>query len=351
MKRLLIYLFALIVLVGGFAGHTVWIAGEFKSLEPHFAGTCKPVEGVAGAEDIAIHGETGMAYISSDDRRRVREGENVQGAIWGYDLTDPNAKPVNLTPDLKFPFHPHGLGLYVRGDEAEIMVVNHRDGGVFGATNDTIEVFGITGDGLEHLRTIKGDMLLSANDVAPVGKGRFYASIDHGNPSGLMRTIEDYGRLPLAHVVYFDGTLLRQVADGFRYANGINTSRDGNTVFVAATTDRAVFAFGRDESSGDLWTKGKFETGTGVDNIDVDADGTLWIGAHPKLLTFVGHSKDAAKLSPSQVLRIDPANGEVSEVYLNTGEELSGSSVAARHGNRLLIGPVLDPKFLDCTLP
>ena len=351
MKRLWIFLFVILAVIGGFAGHTVWLAGEFKSLDPHFAGTCKPVEGVAGAEDIVIHGETGMAYISSDDRRRIAAGEDVLGAIWGYNLADPDAVPVNLTPDLKFPFHPHGLGLFAQGDDAEIMVVNHRDGGVFEATDDTVEVFAIEGAGLRHLRTIKGDMLLSANDVAPVGKGRFYATIDHGNPTGLLRTIEDYGRLPLSRVVYFDGTLLRQVADGFRYANGINTSRDGDTVFVAATTDLAVFAFGRDEGSGDLWAKGKFETGTGVDNIDVDADGALWIGAHPKMLTFVGHSKDATKLSPSQVLRIDPASGRVSEIYLNNGEELSGSSVAARFGKRMLIGPVLDPKFLDCTLP
>ena len=40
----------------------------------------------------------------------------------------------------------------------------------------------------------------------------------------------------------------------------------------------------------------------------------------------------------------------VEEIYLDTGVEISGSSVAAVRGNRMLIGSVFDPKFLDCQL-
>lgn len=350
-RRFLIFGSLAIVLIAGLVLYTVWLAGEFKSLDEHFAGTCTTVEGVAGAEDITVHPETGVAYISAHDRRAAASGADVPGAIWAYDLKTEEARPVNLTPALDFPFHPHGLGLLADGPGGEIMVINHRSGGVFGAADDTVEVFAILAQGLKHVRTIKGDLLLSANDVVPVGGGRFYASIDHGYPGGFMRTLEDYARLPLAHVVYYDGNRLRQVAKRIRYANGVNINREGDTVYVAGTTDRAVFVYGRDAASGDLWPKGRIDTGTGVDNIEVDASGTLWIGAHPKLLTFVGHSKDATKSSPSQVLSVDVASGAVEEVYLNAGDELSGSSVAARFGSRLLIGPVMDPKFLDCRLP
>ena len=38
------------------------------------------------------------------------------------------------------------------------------------------------------------------------------------------------------------------------------------------------------------------------------------------------------------------------EVYLNAGEQLSGASVAAVRDKRLLIGPIADSKFLDCTM-
>jgi hypothetical protein len=37
-------------------------------------------------------------------------------------------------------------------------------------------------------------------------------------------------------------------------------------------------------------------------------------------------------------------------VYVNMGEEISGSSVAVHDKNRLLIGAVFDPKYLSCTL-
>jgi hypothetical protein len=40
----------------------------------------------------------------------------------------------------------------------------------------------------------------------------------------------------------------------------------------------------------------------------------------------------------------------VSEVYLGLGDQLSASSVGAVRGNRLLIGGIFDPHFLDCRL-
>jgi len=351
-RRLIIFGVLLFSGLVAFVGYTVWLAGEFKTIEPHFAGTCKKVDGVVGAEDLVIDHASGVAYLATDDRRAAIAGEPVQGAIWSYDLNTPDARPVNLTARLEISFHPHGIGLHTGKDGLTLMVVNHGSGsGVFDGAPDTIEAFKIEGEILKHTGTTKGDLLRAVNDVQPVGNGKFYATIDHGNPSGFSRMLEDYLRLPLAKVVYYNGKSVRYVADDIRYANGVNISLDGQTVYVAGTTDRLVHVFGRDLASGDLWLKARLDTGTGVDNIDVDDGGALWIGAHPKLLTFVEHSKDATLKSPSQVIRVDPESGEVVEVMLDDGNLLSGSSVAARYGNRLLVGPVLDPGFLDCVLP
>jgi hypothetical protein len=43
-------------------------------------------------------------------------------------------------------------------------------------------------------------------------------------------------------------------------------------------------------------------------------------------------------------------DGKVEEVYLDDGSTISGSSVAAVRGNRLLIGEIFDEGFLDCTM-
>ena len=101
-----------------------------------------------------------------------------------------------------------------------------------------------------------------------------------------------------------------------------------------------------------LWEEnGALDLGTGLDNITMDRYGMLWMAAHPKLMTFVSHAKDAAKQSPSEVLWVDPdqnADPPVRTVFLSLGEDLSGASVAVPWGSRLLIGSVFEPHFLDC---
>ena len=113
--------------------------------------------------------------------------------------------------------------------------------------------------------------------------------------------------------------------------------------------DRAVFVY-RVAADGALRQVRRIDTGTGVDNITVDDEGMLWLGAHPKLLTFLRHASDASVLSPSQVLRIDPGTGRVDEILLDDGSQLSGSAAAVPWSDRLLIGPVFDDHLLDCRL-
>ena len=58
------------------------------------------------------------------------------------------------------------------------------------------------------------------------------------------------------------------------------------------------------------------------------------------------------QLSPSHIsrLRADGHGGFVPEtVYYNLGAEISGASVGASLGKRMLIGAIFEPKMLDCT--
>ena len=345
MKKWLIGLSIVLALVAGWVLRLMWLAGEFKKLEPHFAGECTPVFGAVGAEDIVIHRAAGVAFISAADRRALMKGGSPRGGLYLYDLSDPRHRLRNLTPDASPEFHPHGVSLHV-GPEGRVtlMVVNHERG------NHTVEIYDWNGEVLAHRRTIAGPLMVSPNDLHALDHERFIVTNDHANPPGFARTIEEYFRREISNVLYYDGSRFHEAVGGIGLPNGVNASPDGRTLYVASTITGSIRTFDLDPSSGRLSPKGRIEIGSGVDNIDVDAEGRLWVAAHPKLLTFVRHVSDPAVLAPSQVFRIDPASARVEEVYLDLGSGIAGSSVAAFDDGRLLIGTVFDPKFLDCQL-
>jgi arylesterase/paraoxonase len=155
--------------------------------------------------------------------------------------------------------------------------------------------------------------------------------------------------LARSYVLYYDGNDFKKAAQDIAYANGVNVSHDGQTIYVAACVGLKINVYARDIASGALTLKNEIPLGTGVDNIELDTAGNLWVAAHPQLLTFTRHAKDAGKHSPSEVLKISfDANGDykIDQIYLNGGEEISGSSVGAVFENKLLIGSVFENHFL-----
>jgi arylesterase/paraoxonase len=337
-----------VLVVGGFVLQLLWAAGQFKTLEPHFAGGCTPVAGLPGPEDLTVHPRTGIAYISAADRRSVFAGGPGRGALYAYDLKVDSPRLVNLTPAADEDFHPHGLSLYA-GDDGQdtLYAINHAGG------RHTIEVYDLVGIKLFHRETLSDPLLVTPNDLVAVDRDRLYVTNDHASAGGFARTLEDYLRRSISTVVYYDGERFVEAASGIRYPNGINVSPDGGTLFVGSTTGGSVLIFGIDPESGALEPRGEIPIGSGVDNLEVDEEGDLWIGAHPKLLTFVQHAGDASRISPSQIIRVsDPATDApvVDEIFLSLGADLSGSSVGAVYRDRLLIGAVLDDHILDCRM-
>jgi arylesterase / paraoxonase len=352
MKTLAMVIAVLLLAAGAYVLYLLHAMGEFKTVANVHPGECRAVP-VAGGEDITIHPSGRLAYISSDDRRSVRSGAPRPGAIFGYDLTTPDAEPVNLTPDAGIDFRPHGISLYIHGDGREVLfVVNHPGHVVTDGPAHTIEIFDVENGALVHRTTVADPALRSPNDVVGVGLDRFYATNDQGSRPGLLRTLEAYLRLPWANVVYYDGEGFTEVAKRLSYANGINVSADGERLYVAEVTRGTVREYRREIATGTLTLSRTAGFGFGVDNIEVDADGMLWIGGHPKLLTFVRHAADPAVLAPSKVVRIAFTDDDVTHetVFVDDGALLSGASVAAYSAGRVLIGSVLDPHILDCTL-
>jgi len=345
-KKIILTFVVLVLAAVGWLVHLLWSNGQFKTLDPHFAGKCKPITGVMGPEDITIHPETGMAYISATDRRAVIQGKPASGAIYAYDLNALTPELIRLRLNAGADFHPHGISLYVgeKGRDS-LFVVNHEDGG------HRIEIYDLRGGQLTHRKTIADPMLISPNDIVAVGPDKFYVSNDHRYNAGLMQVLEDYLQLKLSNVIYYDGSRFFEAASGIGYANGLNVSADGKILYLCAVTEGALHIYNRNIASGKLKLREKLDLGTGVDNIEIDSSGGLWIGAHPQLLKFVQHAQDPMKLSPSQILHLKPGAGggyDTKEVYLDLGQEISAASVAAVYKNRMLIGAVFDAKFLDC---
>ncbi len=353
-KRLLLALVALLV---AYVLYILMIAGQLRTLEPHFAGQCQLVPGVVGPEDMALRADGSGVFISSNDRFAHLAGGAPAGAIYYYDLTRPGAAPVNVTPDAPPDFAPHGIALHEASQT--LFVVNHPRGDIHGdlpgeGPAHTIEIYDVSGATLTHRRTVSDEALLIApNDVAPIDGERFYVTNDHGSGDKTVRKVEDYLRLARAHILLFDGATFTRLPGDYRYANGITATPDGRTVYLACPTDRTISVFDRDAISNALTLRDEVFVDTAPDNITLDATGDLWVGAHPKLLSFVIHVARPDLPSPSQVLRLSPLAGgglSVEEVFLSDGSDLSSSSSAARVGDRLLIGSVLGPGILDCTM-
>lgn len=105
----------------------------------------------------------------------------------------------------------------------------------------------------------------------------------------------------------------------------------------------------RDIESGQLSLRFAKNLKTGLDNITIDADGNLWIGSHPKLLDFIAHAENSGDISPSQVLKLThdgESDFSITEVYLDAGKELSGSSTALYYNGTVYVGVVFESKLL-----
>lgn len=349
-RRLILGVVAVVLLlVAGGAFRQLWRAGAFRSIDPHFAGSCRLVPGAVGTEDLTIHPRSGVALVSSSDRRAGMQGRPVPGGIYAYDLNAPEPRLINLTPDADLSFQPHGLSLWTgQGGRDVLFVVNHPPEQT-GLPADTVEVFDYDEGRLVHRATLTDPQLVMLNDLVAVGSDRFYVTRTHHHPPGAMQTIETYLQQARAEVLYYGPGGFRPALGGLVYPNGINVSPDGRTLYVASVTEFAVRVYDRDPVRETLALRAIVPLPGGPDNIEVDGDGTLWIGAHPKLLRVGAHAADPAELSPSQVLRVRP-DGGADEVYLNAGDPMSASSVASVRGKRLLVGQIFGDGLLDCTM-
>ncbi|MEZ5921605.1 MAG: SMP-30/gluconolactonase/LRE family protein [Parvularculaceae bacterium] len=337
---------AVIIVGGWFAYNIIPASGVFTRLKPQLVNECRRVDIFPGTEDVTIDPSTQTAFISADDRRATFAGAPVDGGIYTLSL-DGSDKVVKVSPENFTDFHPHGISLFLPGDGAKrLFVINHTE-----EDGDRVEIFDVGyANNLIHVESVAFPAMSSPNDIVAVGPRSFYVTNDRGYKTGLMSTLEAWLALPFSSLAYYDGQHGRIAAKHLTYANGVNTSMDGATVYVSEFLRRRVDLFSRDYKTGALTKIKSFPTGAGPDNIEVDKDGALWIAGHPKVFSFLRHARDASIPSPSVVMKIDPETGKRKKVFVDTQGTLNASSVGAVWDDQLVVGSVFDDHVMVCAL-
>jgi arylesterase/paraoxonase len=338
-KKIILVLFLLLI---SLVFYTFWSTGFFRTVENRFEGETVFEIPIWGAEDITVSTSDSFAIVSSTKRGVYPPTEEEKGGLYYLELKSGNFVLTHLTADLKMPFAPHGISMFKRDSIYTIVAINHTPEG------HSLEFFTLVGKLLTHQKTLRSTWLVSPNDIVLLDEDRFYMSNDHGYNKGIGKLAEEYGNLAASNVICFDGTDYSEVANGIAYANGINFDEGRNLLFVSSPRRFLIKVYERTDD-GKLTFVEDIPCGTGVDNIEFDEQGDLWVGCHPNLLRFAAYAKGKKETAPSEILKIayrGKGNFTVESIYTNDGSQVSGTSVAARLGALIFAGTVKDDKMV-----
>ena len=338
-KRILLLILVLLVL---FIINIFWSTGFFRAIENKFEGKILKKVNLTGAEDITISKIDSFAIISSTARKSFPKTEQETGGLYFLDLNNKNYDPIHLTANFKQPSAPHGISIFKKDSISIIAAINHTIEGEF------IEIFELFGTKLTHKKTLEHELIYSPNDIVLLDDNRFYFTNDHKYKGGIKRLAEDYLGLAMSNVVYFDGMNFIEVANKIVYANGINFDAKRNLVFIASVREFLVKVYQKNDDHSLTFVENIY-CNTGVDNIEFDSQNNLWIGAHPSLLHFNFYANNTKEISPSEIIKInyiEKGNYSIEQIYIEDGNTMSGSTVAAPFGNLILTGNVMDEYFL-----
>lgn len=310
--------------------------------------SCKKIHGAPGPEDIVIHRPTKNLFISSHNRRNFDEN----GKILFLDLNkEPQDWKVQVLEG-NYPkvFRPHGISLVEKDGKLILYVISHVMGEKI---KHTIEVFEISKQKLIHMKTYDDEALTSPNDLFALPDGRIFVSNDHGTGGTFRNLVDDALRLKRSKIAFFNGEKWSEIGEGIALGNGIyyRVENGLEMIYRSAFMSRSVYKY-QFLGSGigpDLKFIAEIAVDSGTDNIEPDGKGNLYVVGHPSTWKFLQHAKKAENQSPSQVFKINE-NLKVSEIYANSGDEISAASTAIPYENKIFISQVFEDFLLVCDL-
>lgn len=347
MKRWLLIGTAVLAVSGAGSYALMSSMGAFNRVHSQFEGACRTVGDMAGPEDIVVDFDQKVAYISSLDRRA---GDAATGAIHRLKLDASNELVQmaisGLDPDI--PFLPHGVDLKTIDGKPYLFALNHRHATNPAAGHD-VYVFEIDEDNLRLVQHYENDGIRSPNDIAAIDLDTFYFSNDRGKFGSFANLVEMMLAQKIADVSVYDQGLVT-VSEPMAFANGVATVNGGETVYATALREGVLKEFKRDPDTNALTLIREIPVGAAPDNISLAEDGSLWVASHLNLMAFDAHIKDAEKLSPFQVFKVDPTTGQSVLILENDGALQSSVSVAAPYQDEVLLGSAFQSGVTICKL-
>lgn len=340
------FILAFIILLSFFTVRIFISQGEFKTIVAQSRYDCKAVAAPFGPEDMIADYETGLLYISAS-ARPIDGRYAIRGNIHVLDMNSDDMIMSSVTNDFTPKFRPHGISFIKLEDGSKrLFAISHPSEG-----ESRVEIFDVAGKSLSHVKTIEG-LTGGLNSLVAIDGERFYTTQD-GQFRGISPVVNGVLGLNYGEIIYYDGQESHVVAEGFAYANGIEMSSDGKTLYAADTLGRTLSFYTRDLKSNLLVKSGDLYMDAGIDNIRRNEDGTFLIGGHPKMFSSLFYMAGRKKIAPSVVFHAIPpkdgTGGELHAVYLEEGELMSATSGAVQYKNKMFVASIVGNKILSCT--
>ncbi|KAF9921985.1 Serum paraoxonase/arylesterase 2 [Linnemannia zychae] len=326
--------------------------------------------GLEGCEDIHLHRESGLAFMTcgnAEARKRwfppmaklntSADSTAFQDKLILYNIPTGKYEEMELVglptgTDKVF----HGLGIYERSPtELTIFAVNHRRGG------SVIEVLDYTiGNKFVHYReTIRHELIQTPNDILATGPRSFYVTNDHTHKSGHKREIAEYLRRPMGNVIFYSPEEAHVAYDQVISANGITSNKDQSQIYLSACHGAAIHVL-RATPDHKLVDDDYIKLDFYNDNPSYDPEtDSVFVTGHMKPLALtIGLKKLNVRLdAPTKVVKItkNSEGGHSVETVLEEGGSMisSGtvSAVDRKHGVMLVGTAFSDRGVIRCPIP
>lgn len=319
---------------------------------------CTALGDMPGPEDFDwMDTPEGPALLVSADARRPGEADDRDGI---YRVQDGASARMALRDRDACSFHPHGISLAQSADGAmSLYVINHHDPGDASAPGcalpsadgaplyDSVERFTLEGDSLRFVERLADPLLEDPNDLDVAPDGTLYISNNPElNPGKAVLAILLRQR-PSTLIRYRQGLGFDVFAEDFFYANGVYVAPDG--AVLLSTYDGHVYAFAPTESGADqldhIVLRGA------LDNFLPDARGELWLTGHPSTRRFLGHVKNGAKTTPSDIFHLRWGLDQLAlvEQLYDDGVAAQAVATAVVLEDQLILAQVFQPGLVVCT--